>query len=409
MIDTENNQKSKILSNLFFLFCLFPFVSPIPSPTDMQPIAGILGFLVIISNGRFSKNDLMFLFIGLISLFYINYLEVGLIDFFHASYIMWLYAMIVLAASLHAVKNLNVSLFNTVVFVYLLASVLTIIFPSEMIALQKYIVRGVNVTSIYSFRGVSPFATEPGLLAGLVASFLIINDFFLETNDNTKVRYYVNFILILLVLICTKSGTSMVFLLCYSLTVFKPNKKFLIIVFLFGFIFCLVFRYLPADFIKHNRSLRILNAIQDGSISKDSSIFSRVYSFYIGLKSILYYPFGVGNNHSSMSIAISSLIHASPDALEFFESYSGITTAINSALGKLFVSFGVFGYIFIFFIYGRFFRCVALPVRLFSLLYLVSSYSAAFPMTWLLLAIGKSKFENNQKKIKEVKYSLCVL
>jgi hypothetical protein len=401
MLDIKYNEKTRVFSKFFLIFCFFPFFSPIPLATDTQPIAGILGLLVIFSNGRLSKRDLILLFVGLISLVYINYSEIVPSDFFHPSYIMWLYAMIVLVASLHAIKHLTASLFNTVIFIYFLASVLFILFPSEMIALQSHVVRGVNNTSIYSYRGISPLATEPGLLAGLLASFLIINDYLLDANDNTKARYYINLSLILFVLICTKSASSIVFLLFYFLTVLKPSKKTILIILLFCFILCLSFWYLPSDFTKYDRSIRIIHRVSSGTIDQDTSTFDRFYSLYIGLKSIFHYPFGVGNNLTAIRIAISSLIHGSPAALEFFKTYSGNTTAINSALGNLFVSFGIFGYISIYFIYGRFFRSVSLSVRLFSLLYLVSSFSAAFPMTWLVLTVGQAKYEKNRKKIKK--------
>lgn len=179
------------------------------------------------------------------------------------------------------------------------------------------------------------------------------------------------------------------FLLFYFLYKLKISFKSVISFVIFVFTILCIYKLLPDTFSANNRAVNLLKLFFSGHIALDTSIGSRVYSFYIGLKSILFYPFGVGIDPASKESAINTIIHYYPDALHFFHNYGiGVTTAINSSFGNLAVSYGVFGWAFIAYIYMVVFKNVSLRLRLFTGLFLVSSYSAAFPTAWLVLVLG---------------------
>ena len=145
---TEYNTKSFYpLANLFFITCLFPFVSFYPIQNDMQPLAGILALIIIAKNPVFTKQESGCLLFLVIMLFYINPFH-GFDEFQVSKVLMVPYGIILFIAFGRVVEFFSVKVFNAVVAIYFFAGVLTWIFPDPMLYLQSFIVRAVKVSDL---------------------------------------------------------------------------------------------------------------------------------------------------------------------------------------------------------------------------------------------------------------------
>lgn len=397
------------LENLLFFCSLFPFASPYPVNSDTQPLAGFIAICVIFKHMRVSRTQIILLIFGVLTLFYTSNLDFT--TYLKPSTYMWLYATIGIVALMNSAKYINQSIFNVAVIIYALTCVLTILFPKIMVDLQMHIVSHARVQDINSIRGVSVFATEPGLLAGLLSCFLFINEYFFYQNGFSSRKYFFNITLICFVMLCTKSGSAILFSSFYCLYKLKVDLKLIAYFSATIFILFIVYILLPDSFTRSNRVNNILTLLFSGNIGADSSIASRFYGFMIGLKSIFFHPFGVGIDLSTKASAIKAMILNDSSSLNFFSSYGkGSLSKINSSFGNLIVSFGIFGWLLLVYIHLVIFRHVEIRVRLFSMLFLVSSYTAGFPTSWLVLCLANYMTKNELIAIKYKKEAqeLCV-
>jgi hypothetical protein len=386
------NKKNQIswLENIFFLTCLFPFASPVPICTDVQPFAGIVAFFILIKYRVFTKKEMFYLSVIVISLFYINpYYNFSAI--YGGVTIMMFYGITVFLSCRRSLKYFSAKVFNYVVIIYFIFTCLTLIFPDQMLYFQGFVVRNVNVDTLAGPRGVSVFATEPGLLAGLLIAFLLLNDYFFRLGKLSKEKWIWNFVFISLVLLATKSGTGVSYFMIYI--VLKTRWSFtrfaLILILVLFFLYVIFpFLYNGYAFFSNNRGFDLLYKLlfMPKQLLLDTSIFERFYSIVIGWYSIVAHPFGAGYNGAPY--AISGIIRKIP----FLANFSNFQDCLgefgcytDSSLTNIVAMYGIFGFIFMAFLYVS--SKALFRERLFSIIFILASYSLAFPMIWLLLCL----------------------
>lgn len=378
------------LENIFFLSCLFPFASPYPIGTDVQPLAGIMAIVILTKRLVFTKEELFYLAIVIASLLYINpHYDFSAISSGVA--IMLPYGIVVFLACRRSLKYFNASVFNLAVMIYFIFVYLTLLFPEQMLYFQGLIVRNVNVDTLTGPRGVSVFATEPGLLAGLLVAFLLLNDYFNRMGKLSKKRWVWNFIMITLVLLATKSGTGISFFIIYlALKIRWSFTRVALIVIIVSVVLYGVFPYLynSCTFFSNNRAFTLLYEFlfTPQRLLLDTSVFQRVYSIIISGYAIVMHPFGTGYNGAPY--AIGEIIRDTPFLANFSNLQDCLKPSgcyVNSSLTNIVVMYGFLVCFFIFFLYAS--SKAQWREKLFSFLFLLASYSLAFPMIWLLLCL----------------------
>lgn len=390
--DLSESKLINVILSLFFLSCLFPFVSPVPIETDTQPIFAVLAFVIFFYFSIYStynKNDCMLLFLSLASLIYINVNMSYVVDVGKAI------SIVVGVLTLLAYERFHVdkayALIKGASLIYFVFSCLIYFDSGFFLDIQKYLVRAINVDDVnnLSYRGVPTLSTEPGLLGGLLV-FLLMELRYL--GDKIKVsanELNLYSVLIIATILMTKSGTGYLYLILYLAFYFYSRisravivLSILLVTFLgmivFGAIFSL-FEDLEID----NRGLQIVfNLILNGGLDGDTSALKRIYDIWIGVVSIFEHPFGVGVN--GVNYAVNDL--AIKYSLLRDNDIPGAISLV-SGLSHYFVAYGLLAVLFLIYLFFLRSRSPILH-KFFALIFLSASYSPAFPAIWLLLSKG---------------------
>ena len=385
-----DNRPSK-LGALFLLAVFFPYVSPIPIGSDIQPLAGIFAAFVIgmrwlETKGYEYKRHLLMLYIPVILFWYINPIQD--IDIDLGKLVSLIYGSLVFVAFYYTKHQLTPQFFRCVVLVYFIYTILIFLSPDFFIGLQNHFIRNTNSVDVMGYRGVSTFSTEPGLFGGLLVFFLIVNDYLRLSKRLTFTPYAINFVMIVSMLLATKSGTGYVYFLAYLgilgfISVKSIFWRLMIISILFSGLFFLINSDLGTSL---GRGFHILARLKDPEklIGADTSIFGRILDFSVAFVSILEFPFGVGMGDINNSVR--HLVNESPYLYHY---YGDSTIGLVSSFSNLTVAYGLFFWAYFFFV---FFYCgkTTMMARFFSALFIAISYSSAFPAIWVLLQLKET-------------------
>jgi len=168
-----------ILVNIFFALILMPYVSPIQLGSDIQPLVGIFGFLLLLialieKKIFLSKFDLYFFFIAIISLIYINFnLPV---EYEFRKRIGLLFAFIVYMAIKIYYKQFSYKVFKIVIWMYFISAILQILSPTIFEHTIGLVVR--DIKTDMSVRGVTSLCTEPSYLSFMGIFFIFVLNYF---------------------------------------------------------------------------------------------------------------------------------------------------------------------------------------------------------------------------------------
>tara|TARA_Y100000768_G_C23796116_1_gene594887 strand:- start:242 stop:853 length:612 start_codon:yes stop_codon:yes gene_type:complete len=195
----------------------------------------------------------------------------------------------------------------------------------------------------------------------------------------------------LFMLLVSKSGMGYTYLIIvFSYLGFRNIKNFKIIIFTSLLLFILFVNLNLDLLIEANRGLTALLALSDYQNIQDNSILARLYNLFFGFYILIEYPFGLGFNYTTFNLI--ELINSN----QFFSNYYGRINEYGfvSSLSLLISYYGIS--IFILLIYLAKTYKTPLFFLFFSLLFLTFSFSAAYPMIWLLLILH---YLLNQSKI----------
>lgn len=387
-----------ILERLFLISCFFPFVSFYPINSDIQPIAGILALILIIKktylNTEFIPNKYFNIIFA--STCFLTYNSI-LTDFNPdvGKMISLLYGCLILVG-FHFSKNLlSKNFINFVVSFYFLWTILLIVFPNQMITIQNLLIRDTNSID-FTYRGVASLVTEPGLFGGLLVFFLIIVDYLKENNKICFTNYFSLYLMIIFMLLATKSGTGYLYFLIFiffKLIVSNVSliKKLLVLGGSF-LILVLSISYLASvDSTNFGRGAYIFSNLFNISklLNTDTSIFIRVIDVYLSIDSLLNFPFGVGNGF--VNEAFISLVKNNDLAYQFY-TVNNKNIGVNSSFTYLTVSYGIFFWLFLFYVFFVVSKGNIMH-KFFAFLFLAFSYSSAFPGIWILLGLLTKKIK----------------
>lgn len=382
-----------MLKSIYLISCFFPFVSLIPTESDVQILPGILAVAVFLQHilnrkMRINKEILFLLFVNILFLFYIDPNSTQPVSLSPKMFSI-LYGYFIFYAFIFAKNSLNEKLYCTVIDIYFYCSILFLFFPGSFIKFQNIIIRNTNVTDIYGSRGISTFCTEPGLFGGLLAFMLIINEYIYRGIDKTfwkKKKYYLNIIKLVFMITFTKSGTGYIYFAVYLLiTGLSKFTRRMIVKSFFILVLVVTVVITVSHFtgIKNNRGFQVFYLIANPAelVETDKSVSLRVFSVIIGIKSLIQHPFGVGINNANASIR--QQINTNKI---IYSDLGRRKVSLVSAISQMVVQYGILILIYIYYLM-RYVGNSSLISKTFSLLFLTFSYSAAFPPTWILFNI----------------------
>ena len=409
------------LVNLAVVFCLLPFVAPIPISTDVQyPVFFICAsiFIIDLFRGyiRLSRVDLYFIFISLLSLIYISpfidlsYLphrRVGLLCGFLIYYVFTRYAYFVKA---------KVVLFT--IYLNFVAIMLHVMSPSLFPSIAGLITRTIKFAP--HGRGVSGLAPEPNFMGAMSIVFILITFLLYKQNKVTRNQVIRVVIISLAIALATSSGTASIMGLAFVGLVFifskiRVRSKLLLL------ISCILFYelYTLLYFTNDGRGVRILVGLINDPLNlflDDDSIGFRMVAIMLGFESMIQgnvFGHGVGAlSFVAESIASNTYIeHLFPRV--FYRVGANL-----SSFSQYTVEMGLFFWVLIVWVYYKSVPySYALITRFMTLFFLIATFSIVFPPLWMLLGFTdtRNKFlypnkeanANSKKKqlLSEVQYN----
>jgi len=395
------------LVNLTAVFCLLPFIAPLPISTDVQyPVFFLCAFIFMLDvfSGyvRLSKIDLYFIFISLLSFIYISpfidapyelHKRVGLISSFFVYYVFTRYAYFVKAKAILLAIYIN---FVAVIF--------NVINPSLFSSMAGYITRIVKISHLDGPRGVSGLAPEPGFMGAMSIVFILIIFLLYKQNKVSRHKAISVTILSVLVAIATSSGTASLMLLTLATLVLifaniRVSGKLLLLI--LGFLLYILY---SLSYSPNSRGLKILVYLMTDPSKiffSDASVGFRMFAILVGFESIIQgnlFGHGVG----SLSVVAKDI--ASNGMIEYLFPHVFYRVGANlSAFSQYTVEMGLFFWILIAWIYFKSIsNSFSLIVRIMTLFFLIASFSILFPPLWLLIGFTdvRNKFlyaENNDQ------------
>lgn len=381
------------LAGAVYLAACFPFVSPVPLGVDTQPLCLIFAFLLmacVMTTTGLARRDFFVLFAASASLVYLDpasglRLDVG-------KYVAIFAGMLILMAGRAADPRLAYRLLKGAIVAYFVFSCLIMLEPGLFLKLQGYIVRAVNVTEVdpLKYRGVPTFATEPGLLGGLLVFFLIQLRVFAAAGVGTVRGHRILFALVCATVFLTKSGTGYFLLILYLGAVFLQDRihstagVVMAGLLVFGLLAGLA--AIGAALEIDNRGLQLLVGIASGAtFGEDTSVLKRLYDFAIGFISLRDDPLGVGGNMVDAAVNRIAFAHGLVRDVDY-----GGTISLVSGLSWMMVAYGIVGLAFLLYVFLIYSRAPWIS-KMFALIFFSFSYSPAFPAIWILLSQDRSK------------------
>lgn len=285
------------------IFIFNPFVSPFPLPFDLQPISLLLIFILAFLNKNIiliDKFKLILLLLGGCSIFYI---DPGVSPFFSikgAGLLVFLCYFVFLPNFLNRI-NIKICLGNTV---FLLCGCLLQRFePDFFREVSGFLL---SRTSEHAFnisgRGVAGFSPEPAFTAILVAVNMYVSIIFREIQGSNINRVFlINSLLCFLILILTRSGTGMIFLIFFGLYFYFQFMVNRVVVSLLLLLLSLFVGSVFDVFLLENlfgRGFDLMNMLANDleSFKNDGSVGQRVGNIVTGLFVLIEQPFGFGAN-----------------------------------------------------------------------------------------------------------------
>ncbi|WP_132644132.1 hypothetical protein [Roseivirga ehrenbergii] len=382
-----------ILLGVFQFSVFFPFVSPVPIQSDVQPLGGLLAGVILAL--RFlskklvvEKRNLFLLLYTFLLLCFIN--PFGGFEIDYGKYLSMLYGMVLLLVFTSEFE-IKANFFFLSILIYAGFTVGLLAMPNLFFNIQDMLIRNTNSVDFLGYRGISTLSTEPGLFGGLLVAFAMINDHLKSHNKLSNVKFFLLHILILFMILLTKSGTGYLYYVVFlGFKLFDNKIPFIQRVSGFSLVVILTVLlviYLGSLGLNLGRGIDIIMKLSEGSsggLGNDSSILYRLSGFYVSFLVMSVYPFGVG--FGDVETTAQEFVYES----EFLFSLLGneqvhFTSAFSyTVMGAGLLAVGLFFSIFLL-------TKAKTKHKAFAFIFMFFSYSLAFPMIWLLLSLKKKK------------------
>lgn len=387
---------------VLLLFCYMPYISPVPLPTDVQPLFAVVGFLFIfiyVKEIHLNTFEIVFLLYSLLYLMAFSFVDTN--DYFglarkHLNYLLVFPIVLIVRNYAHLFSSKP---FVFAISLYFLATILQFTLPSIY---EATITNLYNSKEIVGLRGWTSLAPEPTDFGFTCIMLLVIALLMFEVKKITKFQF--NLLSITLILMClgTFSASGLISLTLimgwyFSRHIF--NFKVLIISIIIIIPVILNYSYL-------NENLRSFNLLF-GLILDPLFIIEYTSLFYRMIDNIIaaiYFidsmglPTGVGGIYEVGPYIIEKyhLYNLFPSRIGFFHTYlNSPPTAIRNGFAQLLVELGWLGLIFIIICYRYILKSSSkykyIVLLSFSLM-MFQSFPIIYPLAWFQIS-----FINNRK------------
>jgi len=225
----EQMLSKRTLVNLTFLFCFFPFLKVLPIRAESQPIAGIIGLLLILLYGVrrnvFSITLLWFIFVILGYYLFSVILRPSFLPQITLHTIAYLVPLFVFL-SLHDKLNLlSTRLYFAVLALWLSAGIIQFFGAGTFVGrlLNSVLAIFMNMRYFYhpgDVRGVAFFAADHACAARIIILFLATAVFFFLTDRIGKKKLWLVILATVVMMIMNKSGTGGLIFVIFLLGLF---------------------------------------------------------------------------------------------------------------------------------------------------------------------------------------------
>lgn len=394
----------RILINMFFVFCFFPFIELIPLGTDNQPIAAIIGsFIVFINLLRTKKVPSIFFQFFFIFIFALCILFFSDINFTSLRSLMNYYSLFVIPyatyISLVYLKKFPFNFFKVCIWTYFFVGLIQLLFDPSF--LTFLLPRGDSNLTLISGRGVVCLAPEPTFYGFLCLLFLII--LWLYKEHISKLQFYtLNIIILIQIFVFSRSSASIVllvisFFIYLAYLQFKSgNIALLVSVLILSIMFLFVIIPLMLPYFSNYRIGVLLTIMYENPMNfmfVDSSMNERFNSIYFSILGFIE-NFGIPHGYNAYGSYFMDKKY-DPNYSMFFADYMyrsrDMPTRIMSGFGSILFELGFIGLYYIYIVGKRMYFIIQAKLSymfIASLLFLIILNALTFTNALLGFTIG---------------------
>ena len=380
------------LVGVFFFFVFNPFISPIPIGTDVQLpvfiIAALLGLLALINNKFYlDRQESIMLFIAFWTMLFL-----GLDGEFNPRYRLGLpLGVLVLFVIRIYWHQLSPRLLLYSVWFNSAGVFFHFFVPQLFVPIASAVTREIKNKEIGE-RGASGFCPESGLACAIFVVLLLSLIYFRKKNELNHSQFLFGVALCVVSILLTKSATGILFIfiiISYFLLMYSNLKQKIIFTI---FIIIGTFIVLNGNFLETTRAGALLLLAIENPLTilvLDGSLAERAAGISFGFVSLLENIFGYGGGSFPQ---LAPKLDQSYGVMNFFYTARDQTQGTVSAFGTYTLEFGI---VFLFFLglitwrYTRF-NYISQTSVTFALLFILASYSIAFPGIWYLLILARN-------------------
>jgi len=381
----------KLIIQIFIIFSLMPFISPVPINTDVQPLTLFIASLIFLidlsaNKVKFSIIELIFIFYALYSLLIFNidgeYIIKNRIGLFGAFFTFY-------GIKKYGIDFISSRLISFVISIQFLGVLWHLFFPENFVEIASLITRGVKNID-FSYRGASGFAPENSFSAALAIFYFLMCYYLRSKGKMSKNLFFILSLMCAIIIILGKSGLGYIYSFLVIGLLFFPKISFTkIFSYVVVIIFCLFL--ISKSKISESRSAVLLNIIINNPtlLIQDTSVAERLVGIEIGILSLFNYPFGgSGGSYPILSRKIDS-------KYKVHEKYPrGVRSQLNntvSSFGRYLVEHGFFFIIFLFLLFkGIKINNISIAFSFLAFLFIFVSFSILFPPIYWLVVMGNT-------------------
>lgn len=383
------NSRNQAVHKLVIFLGFFPFVSPVPTSSDLQPMFFLLAAALLATNPNVLRVHKFFVPLILFAFYQLLPIQTGDNGYMLGSRLGGIFSVI--AALFFYVYRHRVTpdLVYAALIVHLVCGIFNYAAPSTWASIVGPFFHEFRAESV-SFRGAGGANPEAGFLGAFGATFMGLGLYFFDAGLISR-RKLIQFLLASTALvILSKSGAGVfmfALVVClYILSRLDFKKAILAAVGMLAFSVVID----TAGSGEGNRGLELLiRVIQNPSLAivSDVSLMLRVAPILAGLNTLYdgnVIGFGPGTFDSvSYSVLSSGNMQISQTVIDrILDSGGGA-----SAIGRLIVEFGLIGFLLIALSVVRLVNIRYLFISFLPLSFILGSFSFSFPLTWLIFAL----------------------
>lgn len=397
------SKSSKVFLNVLFFFILNPYISPIPTGSDIQPLVGLFAgiiFIFILSTlYDFKLNKIEIYFIALCAYIILMPTIVGPSSFELRKRIGLLFSFFIFYICSRTTSVFSYKVLVLSACINFGALVFQIISPGVFKTIIGFFLRAVKFHE-GTGRGFTGLAPEPSFWGYSMVFHIVLLDFFNKENIKRLSKYIV-LIFCSIIVILTKSGTSYLFSLLFIgiwiMGKLKRKKTIIVIASLLW----ITLANIPEDSIKSRGLLILKHLSSDPSyILMDSSMASRINQVSIGCIALTENPLGTGGGSF---IHRANKIYYDNKLYEWYKVQSvrkriekELSAGAISTFAQYSIELGVFYLILVLLLFSKlnWKRKNIFIIFMFTLIAILQSFPIVYPPVWFLLAAYSKKEES---------------